>query len=492
MNAPIKPDMEAAPELTHRQRMWIVAGALWPVFMGSMDQTVMSSALPSIGQSLGGTSYLSWVVAANLLTMTAMTPLYGKISDSIGRRVTILIGVSVFMAASLVSALAINLPTLILGRALQGLGSAGMTAMAMTILGDISAPKDRARYYTYFSIVYITSGALGPTWGGWASEHLHWSVIFWVNLPMGAVALGMLWFLLKKLPRNERPHKLDILGAVLIVAASSTSMFVFNAGGVNFPWSSPQIIGCAALSIICWTGFVRRLLTAPEPLIPLGILRNRIVLLATICNGVGWASMTGLSIYLPMFLQGVHGYSPSTAGVALIPLMMMVNIGALAGAQLAGRLTHYKYPPIFTMSIGVMACLWLAWRCETIGFTELLFVVALIGTGFGPAAPVTTVAMQNAVELHQLGISTAVMSFMRNIVATAIVAGYGLIVLRFSAQGVDASDVGETARAFFGSPPEAAAHFRTIFLCTAGTFSISLLALIFMEEKPLMSERKSG
>ena len=182
MNAPTKTG-ELVPRLSHRQAMWIVAGALWPVFMGSMDQTVVSAALPSIGASLGGTSYLSWVVAANLLTMTAVTPLYGKFSDIVGRRKALLTGMSVFIAASLVSALAVNLPMLILGRALQGLGSAGMTSLAMTILGDIAPPKERARYYTYFSITYITSGALGPTWGGFASEHLHWSAIFWANIP---------------------------------------------------------------------------------------------------------------------------------------------------------------------------------------------------------------------------------------------------------------------------------------------------------------------
>ena len=490
MNAPTRPDSKALPKLTHRQAMWIVAGVLLPVFMGSMDQTVVSSALPSIGQTLGSSNYLSWVVAANLLTTTAMTPLYGKISDIIGRRSTLLIGVSVFMAASLVSALAVNLPMLILGRALQGLGSAGMTSLAMTILGDIAPPKDRARYYTYFSIVYITSGAVGPTWGGFAAEHLHWSAIFWLNLPMGCIALTLLWFLLKALPRYERPHKLDVLGAVLIVAASSSCMFVFNAGGVNFPWSSPQIIGGSGFSAVCWVWFIRRLLTAPEPLIPIGVLKNRIVALATISNGVGWASVTGLSIYLPMFLQAVHGYSPSGAGVALIPLMVTVNASALVGAHLTGRLTRYKIPPMISLSVCVLACLWLAWRTETIGFTEFLVVVAIIGSGFGPCAPTTTVAMQNAVELHEMGISVATMSFTRSLVATGLVAAYGLIALRFTAKGVDVATAVETVRSVFGDKAHAAAQFRLIFMCTAATFGIALLALSLMEERPLMTERK--
>ena len=327
-------------------------------------------------------------------------------------------------------------------------------------------------------------------WGGFAAEHLHWSAIFWLNLPMGAVALGMLWHLLKKLPRHERPHKLDVLGAVLIVAASSSCMFVFNAGGVNYPWASLEILGGSVFSALCWVWFMRRLLTAPEPLIPLGMLRNPIVRYSTITNGVGWASVTGLSIYLPLFLQAVHGYSPSGAGVALIPLMVTVNAFALLGAQLASRLVHYKYPPVFSLSICVLACLWLAWRVETIGFTEFMIVVAVIGSGFGPAGPVTTVATQNAAELHELGISTAVMSFTRNLVATAIVAGYGLIVLRISRQGVSAEQTADVVQAFYGTKAEAAASFRLVFMCTAGTFGIALLALLFMEEKPLMTERK--
>lgn len=483
MNAPAGP---AGPRLTHRQTLWIVAGALVPVFMGSMDQTVVASALPTIGKALGSEQYLSWVVAANLLSVTAMTPLYGKISDIIGRRAAMLIGVSVFMLASLVSALAVNLPMLILGRALQGLGSAGMTSIGMTILGDIAAPKDRARYYTYFSAVYITSGALGPMWGGYASEHFHWPVIFWINLPLGALALTLMWHLLKGLPRNDRPHRLDILGAALIVAASSSCMFVFNAGGASLAWGSPEIIGLSALSVLCWLGFALRMRTAPEPLIPMGILRNRVVRLATLSNGIGWASVTALNIYLPMFLQSVHGYSPSAAGFALIPLMVTVNASALAGAHLAGRLRHYKYPPMAALCVCVVACLWLAWRSPSIGAAEFLFVVAVIGCGFGPAAPVSTVAAQNAIDLRDLGVVTGAMAFTRSLVATGLVAGYGLLLLGLAARGADA---GAAAPGVLADRAAAAALFRIFFLCTAATFALALTAFAMMEERPLQSER---
>jgi EmrB/QacA subfamily drug resistance transporter len=490
MNAPAGAEPRLHAPLTHRETMWIVAGVLLPVFIGSMDQTVLSSALPTIGKALGGTSHLSWVVAANLLTATAMTPLYGKISDIVGRRTTILTGICVFLVGSLVSALAFNLPMLIVGRAIQGLGSGGLTSVAMTVLGDIAAPKERARYYTYFSIVYITSGALGPLWGGFVCEYLHWSLIFWANLPAGLLALIVTSTLLKRLPRHERPHRLDVLGAILVVAASSTCMFVLNAGGHSYAWTSPTILGLSLLSFVCWIAFIARIMTAPEPLIPLRILRNPIVRCAVVSNGVGWASVIGLNIYLPLFLQAVHGYSPSASGLALMPLMVTVNGGALVGAQIAARITHYKYPPMATILVSVAACLWLAFRSETIETLEFAIVMAVIGCGFGPVAPVSTVAMQNAVELHELGISSGTVNFVRSLVATAIVAIDGVIILGGAPIDADGGFSAEALQAsLFADAAATAAHFRVIFAFAAAAFFVVFVALMLMEERPLLSER---
>jgi MFS family permease len=490
MHAPAKPLPDVAAPLTHRETMWIVAGALLPVFMGSMDQSVVASALPTIGRVFGSTNYLSWVVAANLMTATAMTPLYGKISDIVGRRTALLAAILVFLIGSLVSASALNLPMLIVGRALQGIGSGGLTSLPMAILGDIAAPKARARYYTYFSIVYITAGAIGPLFGGFVSEHLHYSVIFWANLPFGLFAYVVTNRLLRRLPRHERPHKLDIFGALLIVAASASFMFVLNAGGHNFAWGSPIIVGFALFAALAWVGFVWRLLSAPEPLIPLGMLRNSIVRYATIANAVGWTSIIVLNIYLPMFLQAVHGYSPSTSGAALMVVMITVNGAALIGAQLCSRLTHYKYPPIITLLFSIGGCLWLAARSEGIGVLEFQIVLAVIGLGFGSVAPVTTVSVQNVVELHQMGIATGTMSFARSLFATAMIAIYGVIILGGSTAGLDASSSADAIRnAIFGDKAAAAGTFRILFLSTAGTFLITMLSLICMEERPLLAER---
>jgi MFS family permease len=481
MNAPGRPPAISPNSLTHRERMLIVAGALLPVFMGSMDQTVVSSVLPTIGREFGGANHLSWVATANLLTATAMTPLYGKISDIVGRRTTLLWAITIFMLGSLISATAPNLPMLILGRAAQGLGTGGLTSVGMTVLGDIAPPKDRARYYTYYSIVYITSGALGPVWGGFAAERLGYSTIFWANIPLGFLALGLTATLLKRLPRYERPHRLDILGACLIASASSSWIFMLNAGGHDFAWSSPQILGLAAASAVFLTGFVLRLLTAPEPLIPLGVLRNPIVLCATVANGVGWASIIGLNIYLPLYLQAVNGFSPSASGLALMVFMATVNGGALIGAQIAGRVTHYKYPAMASILVCCAACLWLAWHARAVSTVEFQIVLIVIGLGFGPVAPVSTVAMQNAVELHQLGVSMGTMSFVRSLIATGIVAAFGVIIL---------GDAGSGRDAIFADPVRAADNFSIVFTTTAVTFFVAFLALAFMEERPLLSERK--
>ena len=469
--------------------MWIIAGVLLPVFMGSMDQTVVSSALPTIGVSLGATSHLSWVVAANLLTATAMTPLYGKISDIFGRRLSLTLAIWLFLLGALIGALAINLPMLIVGRAIQGLGGGGLISIPMTILGDLVAPKQRARYYTYFSMTYISSGMLGPIYGGFIAQHVHWSFIFWSVVPLAIGSLLITHRLLRRLPRYERKHKLDLWGAALIVLASSSCMFVLNAGGHGYAWASPEIIALTLASGLLWCGFVWRLKTAPEPLVPLNLLSNPIVRWANLSNAIGWASVIGLNIYLPMFLQSVHGLSPASAGLRLVGLMVAVNGSALVSAQITARISHYKYPPMASLTLCIGACLYLALHAGSIGMVEFEIVMVLIGAGFGPVAPMTTVAMQNAVELHQMGIAVATVTFGRSLIATGLIAVYGVIVLSNLPDG-DLRSAGAAVASLFGDKAQAAAHFRTIFLISTAGFALSFGALAMMEEKPLLTERR--
>src|SRR4051794_2094701 len=236
---------DLAPEvkpLTHQETRRIVWGVLLPLFMGSLDNTILASALPTIGRDFGETANLPWLITAYLLAATAGMPLYGKLCDIHGRRFTLRIAIAIYMGASLICALAPSLLVLILGRALQGIGGAGLSSISVVVLGDVAAPKDRGPYYAYFSMTYTTAGACGPALGGFLADHVHWSAIFWLNIPLGLLALAVTSTVLRRLPRHERPHKLDVTGALLIVAGSVSFMLALNLAGVRYPWTSPPIL----------------------------------------------------------------------------------------------------------------------------------------------------------------------------------------------------------------------------------------------------------
>src|SRR5271170_7432593 len=210
--------------LTHREKRLVVISMMLPVFLGSVDQSILASALPTIGKSLGDVHNLPWLVTAFLISSTALTPLYGKFADIHGRRAAMLIGLSIYMAGSFVAAFSPNMLSLICGRVIQGCGAGGLVVTANMILGDVAAPKERGRYYAYFSIAFTTAGGCGPALGGWISDHLHWSAIFLWNFPLSVIAVVLAFTMLRRLPHHGRPHRLDVLGAVLVMAASSSFM----------------------------------------------------------------------------------------------------------------------------------------------------------------------------------------------------------------------------------------------------------------------------
>jgi EmrB/QacA subfamily drug resistance transporter len=462
---------EAEP-LTHRETLLIVFGVLLPTFMGSLDQTILASALPTIGRDLGDVHSLPWLITAYLLASTATIPLYGKIADIHGRRFTLRIAILIYLAGSLVCALAPNMLVLILGRVLHGLGGGGLSSMGMIVLGDLVSPKERGRYYTYFSLTYTTAGGCGPALGGFIADHLHWSVIFWINIPMGLAALAITSSLLRRLPRHERPHRLDIVGAVLIVLASVSFMLALNTAGVRFPWTSPPILALLAVALLMGGFFVVRLLTAPEPLIPVSILTHPIVRYAIAANAFGWGSIIGLNIILPIYLQGVMGLSPTSAGLSLIVFMVALNTSAGLAGQVLGRVRHYKLLPMLGVLVSTAAVATLGWRAESMTPLSFELLVIVIGMGFGPLPSLTSVAMQNVVPRHQLGISIGTMNFSRNLYATILIAVFGAIV---------------AASASADSPLGGAEAFGRAFFVAAASLAIAFVALVLMEQKPLQS-----
>ena len=477
METQIPPKSEAPPKsMTHRETMLVVLGVLLPVFMGSLDNTILASALPTIGREFGDVHNLPWLVTAYLIANTAITALYGKISDIHGRRITLLIACSLYMLGSLVCALAPNMFVLILGRVLHGLGGGGLTSIGMVVLGDIASPKDRGKYYGYFSATYTTAGACGPVLGGAIAEYLHWSVIFWMNIPLGLIAVALTLTLLRRLPRHERPHKLDFLGAFLIMTASVALMLALSMGGVRHPWTSPPILALFALALVVGIGFVVRLRTAPEPLIPLSILSDREVRLAVMANAFGWGPIVGLHIFLPIYLQNVVGMAPASAGLSVLLLAVTLNMSAGVTGTILPRREHYKTIPIVGLIVAIASVLVLAWRAENLTLWQFEIVIAMIGIGFGTMPPLAATALQNNVSIHTFGSAVATMQFSRNLYATILIAVFGAIVLVAAGAG------GAAAAAHYS-----AEGFVRVFFGVAGSFAVALIAVVLLKEKPLLT-----
>jgi MFS family permease len=474
----------AAKPLTHAETRLVILGVLVPVFMGSLDQTVLASALPTIGRAFADTHTLPWLITAYLIAATAVTPLYGKVSDIHGRRFTVLIALAIYMTGSLVCALAPNMLVLVLGRVLHGLGGGGLTSMGMVVLGDIAAPKDRAKYYFYFSATYTTAGAVGPALGGFFADYLHWSAIFWFNIPLGMLAIVLSVVLLRRLPRHERPHRLDFVGAILVVLATVALMLALTLGGVRYPWTSPPILALAALALTLGSGFVLRLLTAAEPLIPLAILKDPVARCAIAANAFGWSSIIGLNIVLPMYLQNVIGLSATAAGLSLMMLMVTLNATAGFSSPLLARATRYKRVPMLGLLLAIVAVLLLAWQADTLNPWTFQVLLLMIGIGFGPVPPMTSVALQNTVAMHQFGSAVGTMNFSRNLVATLLIAIFGALIAAGTSPPAPAELVPASSEAGLLAN---AAGYRWAFLAAAASLSAALLALFLLEEKPLQT-----
>ena len=473
---------EASTPLTHRETRLIVFGVLMPTFLGSLDTTVLAGALPTIGREIGEVHNLPWLITAYLVASTAAVPLYGKLADIHGRQFALRLSLAAYLAGSLICALAPDMLVLILGRVVHGLGGGGLTSLGMIVLGDVAAPKERGRYYAYFSVVYTTAGASGPALGGFIADYLHWTVIFWTNIPLGLIALALTFTALRRLPPHERPHRLDIVGAVLIVLASVSFMLAINQGGVRFAWTSPPILTLLAAAAVLGTLFVWRLRTAAEPLIPIAILANRDAAVVIAANAFGWGAIIGLNIFLPTYLQSTMAMSPTDAGLSLMVLMVALNIGAGTSGQLFGRMKRYKIVPIVGMILAIGAVATLAWRAGRVTTLEFELLIALFGLGFGPLPPLCTVVMQNSVAIHQFGTAIGTMNFVRNLLATILVAVFGAIVLSGGAAVVPG-----TANA-----AEAAAAFSRVFLAATASLAVAFIALLLMAEKPLQTNVRQG
>ena len=468
--------------MAHADIRIILIGVGVAMFLGALDQTIIAAALPAIAGDLGDFGAISWVASIYLLTATAVTPLYGKFSDIKGRRAALSLGVIVFVAGSVACAMAPSMAWLIAARAVQGLGGGGLISLAQTIVADIVAPKERGKYQIYFASVFLLASLLGPTLGGFFTQHLHWTLIFWINLPLGALAFFISNSALKRLPRHDRPHQLDILGAVLLIAATVTLMLGLHDGGTAYAWTSARILGLFAASLALWALFVWRISRAPEPLIPLAMLGNNVVSRATVAAACGMGAYIGLSIYLPVYFQAARGMSVTASGLGLIPLMVGTVIGATIAGQLMGRIVHYKRIPAIGLCFATLGAIVLALWADDLPLWVFEAVLGVISIGLGTVLPTTTVAIQNAVELHQLGTATGTMNFFRQLGSAVTVAIFGALL---NATGISEATLHAGAELSHGG-------FQSIFTATAIGFAIAFAFILWMKERPLRSSSRQA
>lgn len=467
-----------AVPLTESEKNVIIAGILLSMLLAALDQTIVAPAMPTIGRSLGHADYLPWIVTGYLLTATAMAPLYGKISDVYGRRPTVYAAILIFLAGSLVSALAPNMFVLVIGRAIQGAGGGGLFALAQIVIGDLVPPRERARYAAWISGTWAVASIAGPLLGGGFAEHLHWSLIFWINIPLGLVAMAIINKPLRKLPVTAKRHRIDALGALLLVVATALLLLALNWGGSAYPWASREILGLLACSAVFWGAFALRLMRAAEPLISLEVLSNPIVLAGTASMFLLQAANIGLSVYLPVYLQSIIGLSVSQSGLAMLGLLLGTVAGATFSGRTIPRFFHYKRIAM----VGVLfAIVCLGVLSLVAGHASLLVVELLticIGLGSGTTFPVATVSVQNAVDRAHLGVATGVLTFLRSLGSALGVAMLGAVALGY---GLPLAGEGVPAAGQIVS----ATPFMMIFLAAAITLVLALITLALMPEKSL-------
>jgi EmrB/QacA subfamily drug resistance transporter len=485
------PTIEQTPAPVDRATIHaIMMGIMLAMFLSALEQTIVAPALPTIGRTLGDVENLSWVVTAYLLAATVATPLFGKLSDIHGRRRMMLVAVVVFIVGSVACALAPNMPALIAARALQGIGGGGILPIAHTIIGDMVSPRERPRYQSYTSIMFMAASIIGPVVGGVLTDYVHWTMIFWINLPMGLLALWMTDRALKKLPRHDRPHKLDVLGALLMVCAAMALMLAMTWGGTRYGWGSAPILGLLAGSVALWLLFVWRVARAPEPFIPLSILRAPILAATTAASFFSVGVIIGLTIFMPVYFELVLGFSPSGSGTALIVFLAAATIGSFFAGRLMVRLAHYKLVPAVGMVLGIVMMVAFAWKPGGLSLLEVCGLLTIGGAGLGVMYPVTTTIVQNSVVPHQLGIATGALNFARQLGGAITVAAFATIVLG----GINSGGHGLTLDMLRGGAQLAGTDFsllfRWLFAAGAAFLAAGLVAVLLIEERPLRGPRQ--
>jgi EmrB/QacA subfamily drug resistance transporter len=477
----------------------IFGGLVLVLLLAALDQTIVATALPTIAGDFGGLSHISWVVSAYLLAQTAVTPLYGKLGDLYGRKRVLQSAIVLFLAGSALCGAAQSMNELIVFRAVQGLGGGGLIVLTQAVVGDVVPPRKRGLYMGIFGGVFGFASIAGPLIGGFLVDHASWRWIFYVNLPIGVVALIVLAIVLPKTGRRGEPV-IDYLGAGLIAAGLSAIVLVTSLGGNTWAWSSPQvaIVGTAGVVLLILFYFVER--TVAEPVLPPRLFGNRVFTVGSLLGLIVGFAMFGAITFMPLFFQTVKGASPTGSGLRLVPLMAGMLVTSIGSGRVITKIGHYKPFPIAGMALMSVGFVLLSGMDATVTTLSSSLRLAVLGLGLGLVMQVLVLAVQNAVDYADLGVATSGATLFRSIGGSLGTAVFGAIFSgRLSSElagrvAVASHQNGRLSPAqLHRLPPAAHAAYvhafvnalQPVFLMAAGVTAVGFVLALFLPDRKL-------
>ena len=490
-----RPDQDTS----RRELRMVLTGLMLALTLAALDQNIVATALPRITGELGGLQHLSWVVTAFMVASTVSAPIYGRLSDLYGRKPAFVVSIAVFLLGSVLCALAGDLLQLIGFRALQGLGAGGLIVLAQTVIGDLVSPRERGRYQGLFAAVFAACSVAGPLLGGLITQYASWRWIFYVNLPVGAVALTLIAIGLRPHPPGPAPH-LDLAGAALLVAGTCCLLLLLSWGGSDYAWTSAPILGLGVAAVLCSAMFVAIERRATQPIMPPDLFGNKVFVVGAAVIALAAMALFAAVVFLPLMFQLLMGASPAHAGLLIAPMMGGVIIASFTGGRLVSRTGRYKLLPVLGLLAATVSYGLLAWASSAdIGPLPIEAILVVMGFGIGFVMPTLTTAIQNAVDRRELGGATAAAAFFRSLGGALGVALSGA-VLASHLKGLPIGTQASQGVARIAGLPEAQralildayrAGLGGAFAAGAVIAALGFVMVLFLPELPLRETAKA-